>query len=213
MTCIDFISFTAAKAATTCIDLGASLGRKALISWPDLSSLALRRHEIKRLILPSKSCADLIGVKGISICATDRREDKALTTMPSRLRDKSGHRRKAFLLSVAHKRRSKSSRRRRSTNSPGRDAKPTERAAHQRRSKSSRRRRSTNHTGTRRNADRISDAHKRRSKSSAEHAASKTFRVCHSRQRSQPPQPPKLSKPFKLPQRIKRTFLKIMLAS
>ena len=87
-------------AQTTYIDFGASLGRKALISWPDLSSLALRRHEIKRLILPSKSCADLIGVKGISICATDRREDKALTTMPSRLRDKSGHRRKAFLLSV-----------------------------------------------------------------------------------------------------------------
>mgnify|MGYP003301695691 CR=1 FL=1 len=27
----------------------------------------------------------------------DGRKDKALTTMPSRLRDKSGHRRKAFL--------------------------------------------------------------------------------------------------------------------
>ena len=40
----------------------------------------------------------------------DGRKDKALTTMPSRLRDKSGHRRKAFLLSAAYKRRSKSSR-------------------------------------------------------------------------------------------------------
>ena len=47
----------------------------------------------------------------------------------------------------------------------------------------------------------------RRFKSSAEHTASETFCVCHSRQRSQPPRPPKL------PQRIKRTFLKIMLAS
>ena len=36
-------------------------------------------------------------------CAPDRRKDKALTTMPSRLRDMCGHRRKAFLLSGAYK--------------------------------------------------------------------------------------------------------------
>ena len=43
-------------------------------------------------------------------CAADKRKDKALAAMPSRgTSDKSGHRRKAFLLSDAHKSRSKSS--------------------------------------------------------------------------------------------------------
>ena len=42
---------------TTCIDFSATLRRMALISWPDLSSLTLQRRKIKRLYLPSKSCA------------------------------------------------------------------------------------------------------------------------------------------------------------
>jgi hypothetical protein len=33
----------------------------------------------------------------------DRRKDKAVTAMPSRLRDMSGHRRKAFLLATLEK--------------------------------------------------------------------------------------------------------------
>ena len=90
---------------TTWNDFGASLGRKALISWPDLSSLSLRRHEIKRLILPSKSCASVI------INSFMRRTDGRIgvCVAPVAAGDKSGAQRKAYRTSGAYKSRYKSS--------------------------------------------------------------------------------------------------------
>jgi hypothetical protein len=54
-----FVFYLPLTRQTTWKDFGESLGRKALISWPDLSSLSLRRNEIKPTVRPEHTKVDI----------------------------------------------------------------------------------------------------------------------------------------------------------
>ena len=73
--------------------LCASDMRSALRCVPDLS----RKRDGRSVNADPIRISDALLDKRFSSTCGDGRKDKALTTMPSRLRDKSGHLRKAFL--------------------------------------------------------------------------------------------------------------------